>query len=200
MITIEDDAEFYGLKVTKGKTLEATATREEASPFFLGPSDNIHKDEFYIVYYAQRLNETKGHLVVPNTEIRIPYYLEANPNIFGGNSGPLQFKPNVGADDSSYKFKFEVPMTDENSTKLILKGKSLFYISCQRKWKMSSYIFLKRSQRPSDDWEFQSGCTHSKARHDQKEHFMLFRLQELKPTDRNFVRSAANLEEVPTNT
>lgn len=192
MITIQDDEELYGLKVSNSYTLEATANREEASPFFLGPSDNVREDEFYIVYYGQKLLNVKGHLVAPNMKVQIPYYLEAHTSLFGKNDGPLRFKPNTDSDESAYKFKFEVPMDEENSTQLILRGKSLFYICCQRDWRMSSYIFLTKSGDATTGLNFQSGCTHSKAQHDQDTRFMLFRLQEFKPSDGAVHHNALN--------
>ena len=183
MITIEDDVEFYFLKVSKSYALEATPNEEEADPFFLGPSDDIREDEFCIVYYGKKLINLKGRLVVPDLKLQIPYYLEALTSVFGNNDGPLYFKPNTESDEPACKFKFEVPMNEENSTHLIMKGKGLFYIGCGRKWRMSSYLFLRKSGDSSTSINFHSGCTHSKAYHDQRTRFMLFRLQEFKPCE-----------------
>ena len=193
MITIEDNTKFYALKVSESYTLEATVNREEASPFFLGPSDNIREDEFYIVYYKEKLTNVTGHdSFAPNMKTQIPYYLEVNTSLLGNSDGPLQFKPNTDSYEPACMFKFEVPMNEENSTQLILKGKSLFYIRCERKWKMSSYIFLKRSEDASTGLKFHSGCTRSKAQHDQDTQFMLFRLQEFKPSENTAHLNASN--------
>ena len=181
MITFEDEKEFYGLKVSESNTLQATDIKEEASPFFLGPSDSMCENEFSIIYYGQKLTNIKGRLVAPKFKIRIPYYLEVRTNLFGNNDGPLQFKPNPDSYETACKFKFEVPMNEENSTQLILKGTCLFYICCERKWKMTSYIFMEKSGDASTGWNFHSGCTNSKAQHDQEKRFLLFRLQEYQP-------------------
>ena len=183
MITFEDDKEFYGLKVSENYVLEASEKKEDVAPFFLVKSSDTFEDGFYIVYYGQKLCQRKGRLVAPNTAIRIPYYLEANPSFFGNNDGPLYLKPNTDSKASEYKFKFEEAMNEKNSIQRIMKGDKLFYIRCPRKWKMASYLYLTKTRAESTGWRFHSGCTHSKERHDQITGFMLFRLQEFKPED-----------------
>ena len=129
------------------------------------------------------MTRVKNHFVAPNTETRIPYYLKADTSLFGNNSGPLRLKPNTDPEAVEYKFKFEVPMNEEHSTQLIMKGEKLFYICCQRKWKRASYILLTKSGEKSGAFNFRSGCTNSNAEHDQDTSFMLFRLQKYTPMD-----------------
>ena len=183
MITFEDDKKFYYLKVSENHVLEASEKKEDVAPLFLIKSSDTFEDEFYIVYYGQKLSQRKGRFVALNTAIKIPYYLEANPSFFGNNDGPLHLKPNTDSEAAEYKFKFEEPVNRKNSIQRIMEGNELFYLCCPRKWKVASYLYLTKTGTESTGWRFHSGCTHSKERHDQTTGFMLFRLQEFNPKD-----------------
>ena len=200
MITFEDGHDFYYLKVSGNHALEA-GEQEEAAPLFLVSSSNTFEDEFYIVYYEHMSSQRNGSCVTPSAAVSIPYYLEANPSLFGNNDGPLKFKPNADSRASEYRFKFEEPMNENNSVHQIMKEKKFFYLRCPRKWKMASYLYFSKTQ--STGCIFRSGCTHSTERHDQITGFMLFQLQPFKPEDSPSTlpqpASTATLEEQTTD-
>ena len=181
MITFSDDYTLYSLKVSDNCVLEASETKEEASPFFLVKCNDTFEEEFYIVYYGQILNERKGRFVAPSTAVSIPHYLEASPSFLGNHDGPLSFKPNTDFKASEYKFKFEELLNEKNSVHQIMEQEKPFYIRCPRNWKTASYLSFTKTE--STGWRFCSGCTGSKERHNQTTCSMLFRLQAFKPEE-----------------
>ena len=181
MITFKDSDKVYYLKVAEKYVLGA-GELEDATPLFLLNSSNTIEDEFYIVYYDEHMPcQNNGCSIVPNAEIKIPCYLEANPSLLGNNDGPLKFKPNADSGAANYRFKFEEPIGEDNNIRQIMEGEMSFYIRSPRKWKMASYVYFSRNQSTSST--FQSGCTHSKESHNQTTGFMLFQLQPFQPGD-----------------
>ena len=182
MITFKDSLKVYYLKVSE-KYVLAAGEQENATPLFLLNSSNTIGDEFYIVYYDEHMpSQNNGCSNVPNPEIKIPCYLEANPSLLGNNDGPLKFKPNVDSGTSNYMFKFEEPIgEDSSSIQQLMKGEKSFYIRSPRKWKMASYVYFSRDDLTSST--FHSGCTNSKERHNQTTGFMLFQLHPFQQGD-----------------
>lgn len=185
VISFEDDHSTYVLKVNqRSHLLEAIERTDEAtsgSPFFLIPVDDGYDYDFYIAYYGEDLKALENDIFAADAEAKIPYYLEANINIFGRNSCPLELKANPQNIDRSCRFTFE-PQLAHNGAAIssMLRGKTMFYISRPRMLG-DTYVCVTKNSTV-DPVLFKAGCINRSSAHNQWSCYMLFRLLSYKPS------------------
>ena len=162
-------------------TVHATRNPENASLFFIVPSDNKHPNEFHITYMGEdrRLLKKRVSTLTPASQRpmqAIPRYLNASVSVFGTNPGPLQLRYYVSSSSQLLLFGRVADEKGPVSPQRWLQGRDMFFINCaRRKFKKDGYIAMRRRQR-CGQVEWITSCLPQRGDHNGFSIFMLFRL------------------------
>ena len=157
----------------------ASSKKENASKFYVKPSDNPkHPDEFYICYYDTDISELRNkdtsyqfdgtkEFVEP-----IPRYLMTPTDAFGRNSGPLKLKYQMRSRDSRLSLVSCIRKRHQPPVSLSewMSGREMCFIQCARRKHMKGYIAVVENLYG----QYDTCCVHSKHNEDESMSFMLF--------------------------
>ena len=179
---------FYLMVDPPTKAVLVTTDIQQASSFFIAPTDDGHNQyEFLIVHYgdtnlrkelfrrrASALSNMNVFEVQP-----IAYYLTAPLNLLGRNSGPLYM--NASADQRECRFVLHHRLNNQRSSATAFdhsawtSSRDVFFVNCsQRMFKRDGYLVVKWDQRSNS---FITACVpFIKRSNNREETHMLFRL------------------------
>ena len=198
-----DDKIFWRVNKADKFAVEATRKVDDASLFYVFPSDSgAHPYEFIIGYYGDEPNQPATSLstVSPlgKTQIEpVACYLNAPVNIVGENSGPLRLQYEVQEKCSrltllSRLVKGHSPV----DTKAWVSGRDLFFINCARRtWKKDGYICVKQITVPGQQPRLITACVSSVKHNNERDLWMLFRLLPASYRDTTSLHGEADGEE-----
>ena len=162
-------------------TVRATRNPQNASLFFIVPSDNKHPNEFHITYMGDnwRLLKKRVSTLTPASQRpiqAIPRYLNASVSVFGTNPGPLQLRNYVSSSSQLLLFGRVSNEKGPVSPQRWLQGRDMFFINCaRRRFKKDGYIAMRKRQR-CGRVEWITSCVPRREDHNEFSIFMLFHL------------------------
>ena len=182
VVAFGPDTSLQYWTVHEDYTVRATTNPQNASLFFILPSDNgKHPHEFHITYMGdnRRLLKKRVSSLTPVSQKpiqAIPRYLNASVSVFGTNPGPLQLRYHVSCRSQLLLFG---RVSNENgpvSPQRWLQGHDMFFINCaRRRCKKDGYIAMRQRHRHGQA-EWITSCLPRREDHNDFSIFMLFRL------------------------
>ena len=164
--------------------MEATSDIQQASPFYVQPTDNPHPYDFVISYRGEKHDRdrtssrpTLGTGLEQQPLEPMSRYLLSRVNIFGQNSGPLHM--HYLAPESHSRLTLHGRLTKASHPVDLSKwvsGKELYFINCaQRTFKKDGYLCIKTQGRGLTARHI-TACVAKKSDHNDRDTWLLFRV------------------------
>lgn len=162
-----DDKQVYWT-VNKQYQLMGTTIIQQASPFYVIPTEQNHPCEFFVVYYGESKDARKqprslrDPVIKYSKQASLPRYLSSNANMFGYSDQPLKLISSATAEATRFCLNEKIIASTLMCFSTAVSPESWidgdeFFINCSRRiLRIDGYLAIKRKLIPAERGQLDS--------------------------------------------